>query len=100
MRLTPTACVLLILVPGICLSEGLYRCGSSLVSADSSVADLLKKCGKPSSQVATSQDVYSSTHVKVGTTTIETWRYDRGTTAPPMTVTIVDGTIQSIDDGR
>jgi hypothetical protein len=100
MRLTTTLSVLLALVPGICLSDGFYRCGNSLVSADSSVADLLKKCGKPSSQRATTQDVYSSEHVKVGTTTIETWRYNRGTTAPPMIVIIIDGTIQSIDEGK
>jgi hypothetical protein len=87
-------------MPRICFSDGFYRCGNSLVSADSSVAELLKKCGKPSSQRAVTEDVYSPDHVKVGTTTTETWRYDRGTTAPPMIVTIIDGKIQSIDEGK
>jgi len=100
MRVKTTAFVLAALVPGLSFADGYYRCGSSLVSADSSVAELLKKCGKPSSQQSVTSDVYAENHVKVGTMTTETWRYDRGTTAPPMIVTIVDGKIQSIEEGK
>jgi hypothetical protein len=31
---------------------------------------------------------------------VETWLYDRGTTAPPMVVTIVDGRIKNIERQR
>jgi hypothetical protein len=36
---------------------------------------------------------------KVGESLIEVWTYDRGPTAPPMVVTIVDGRIKSIERG-
>ena len=34
---------------------------------------------------------------KSGVTQVEVWTYDRGSTAPPMIVTIVDGRIKSIE---
>jgi hypothetical protein len=34
---------------------------------------------------------------KSGETLIETWTYDRGSTASPMVVIIVDGRIKSIE---
>lgn len=100
MRNVATVFVLLIMVPGICPADGYFRCGSSLVSADISVGDLLKKCGKPSSQTASTEDVLNEYGVKVATSTTEVWRYDRGYSAPPMIVTIVDGHVQSIGEGR
>ena len=100
MRFITAICALLVIVPRICMSDEFFRCGSWLVSADMSVAELLKKCGKPSSQRVSTEDVYASGGYKVGTTTIETWRYDRGSTAAPMIVTIVDGQIQSIERGK
>jgi Protein of unknown function (DUF2845) len=100
MKLVATICVLLGTVPGVCFSDGFFRCGNSLVSADTSVADLLSKCGKPSSQQVSTSDVLSLHGVKVGTSTTEIWRYDRGPRAAPMIVTIVDGQIQSIEAGK
>lgn len=100
MRNVAALCVLLVMVPGICLADGFFRCGSSLVSADISVADLVKKCGKPTSQTASTEDVRNEHGVKVGTSTTEVWRYDRGYSAPPMIVTIVDGHVQSIGEGK
>ena len=70
------------------------------MSAESSVAEVLKKCGTPSSRQTSTEDVYAETGYKMGTTTIEIWRYDRGTTAAPMIVTIVDGKVESIDRGK
>ena len=90
-------CALLVMVPRICMSDGFFRCGSWLVSADVSVAKLLEKCGKPSSQQVSTQDVRNEYGVKVGTSTTEIWRYDRGSRASPMIVTIIDGKIQSIE---
>lgn len=99
MRVITTIAALLVMLPGVCLSDGTYRCGSSLVSADASVAELLKKCGKPTSQQISMQDVYNEHGVKVAVSKTEVWRYDRGYSAPPMVVTIVDGQIQSITEG-
>jgi len=100
MRVIATTCALLVIAPGICLSDGLFRCGSWLVSADTSVADLVKKCGKPSVQQVSTNDVLSDHGVKVGTSTTEIWRYDRGSGSAPMIVTILDGQIQSIREGK
>lgn len=88
------------MVPGICRSDEVFRCGSWLVSADVSVAELLRECGKPSSQEVSTQDVHNEHGVKVATSTTEVWRYDRGSQAAPMVVTIVDGQIQSIERGK
>jgi Protein of unknown function (DUF2845) len=100
MRVVTTICALLAIVPGICMPDELFRCGIWLVSADMSVAELLTKCGKASSQQVSTQDVRNFYGVKVGTSTTEIWRYDRGTRAAPMIVTIVDGQIQSIKRGK
>ena len=100
MRFVTTICALLALVPGVSAADGTFRCGSWLVSADSSVADLLKKCGQPSSREVSTSDVHNQYGIKVGTSTTEVWRYDRGTVAQPMVVTIVDGQVQSIEGGR
>jgi len=93
-------CAFLLVVPRICVSDGFFRCGNWLVSAESSVEELLQKCGKPSSQQVSTEDVYAETGYKMGTRTIEILRYDRGTAAPPMIVTIVDGRIESIQRGK
>ena len=91
------SCLLLLLLPGICLGDGFFRCGNYLVSSDISVADLLKKCGNPTSQTSTTGDVRNEYGVKVGTSTTQVWRYDRGSRAAAMIVTIIDGKVQSID---
>jgi hypothetical protein len=96
MRFITAMCALLVIVPRVCMSDELFRCGSWLVSADMSVAELVKKCGKASSQQVSTQDVWNSYGVKVGTSTTAIWRYDRGPRAAAMVVTIVDGKIESI----
>jgi Protein of unknown function (DUF2845) len=100
MKVVTTIYALVVMVPGTCMSDELFRCGSWLVSADMSVAELLEKCGKPSSQQVSTQDVRNFHGVKVGTSTTEIWRYDRGSEAAPMVVTIVDGQIQSVKRGK
>lgn len=100
MRALTGMCALLVVVPGVRSSDEFFRCGSWLVSAETSVVDLLKKCGKPSSQQLSTQDVWNEYGVKVGTSTTATWRYNRGSRAAPMVVTIVDGRIQSVERGK
>ena len=75
-------------------------CGNWLVSSDMTVAELLSKCGKPSSQEVSTADVRNVYGAKVGTSTTQVWRYDRGSRAAPMIVTIVDGQIRSLERGK
>lgn len=101
MRITTPLAALLLLFPGLCLSDGNFRCGNSLVSADDSVAVLLKKCGEPSSREVSTADVHNDHGVKIGTSTTEVWHYAPGSgAATPMVVTIVDGQVQSIERGK
>jgi hypothetical protein len=102
MRLAAAICALVTMAtPKSAPCDELFRCGSWLVSSQTSVAELLQKCGEPSSRQVSTEDARA--HVvgggtqKVGTTTTEIWRYDRGS---KMIVTIVDGTIQSIERGK
>jgi hypothetical protein len=96
MRL-PAIGVLLLLAPVGATADGYFRCGNSLVSADVSVVELVKKCGEPTSRQVSTEDVHNHEGYKIGTTTTEVWRYDRGSRAAPMIVTIVDGKIRSIE---
>jgi hypothetical protein len=102
MKLIAAICTLVTMVtPRIAACDEQFRCGSWLVSTQTSVAELLQKCGEPSSRQVSTEDARA--HVagggsqKVGTTTTEIWHYDRGS---KMLVTIVDGTIQSIERGK
>jgi len=88
--------VLLVLFPSTGICDGYFRCGSSLVSSDTSVTDLLKKCGEPSSKKVSDEDAFGPNGRKTGTTRVETWRYDRGPRAAAMIVKIVDGKIDSL----
>lgn len=88
---------LLAVTPSVGLCDGYFRCGPWLVSSETSVTDLLKKCGEPSSRKVSIQDVFGSFGQKLGTTRVETWRYDRGSRAAAMIVTVVDGKLQSIE---
>jgi hypothetical protein len=78
-----------------------FRCGKWIASSDMSVEELLAKCGTPTQRASSTEDVMARNQYglmqKIGETTVMTWTYDRGATAPPMVVTIVDGRIKSID---
>lgn len=89
--------VLLAVTPSVGVCDGYFRCGTWLVSSETSVTDLLKKCGEPTSRKVSIQDVTGSFGQKLGTTRVETWRYDRGSRAAAMIVTVVDGKLQSIE---
>ncbi len=89
---------LLAAVPRLGLCDGYFRCGSSLVSAEMSLAELIQKCGYPTSSETSIVDVRNELGAKVGTSTIEIWRYDRGTRAAAMLVKVVDGKIENIKD--
>jgi hypothetical protein len=82
-----------------------FRCGKWIASSDMSVEELLTKCGEPRSRERKVEDVmarnqYTGLMRKTGETVIETWTYDRGSTAAPMVVTIIDGRIMRIERAR
>jgi Protein of unknown function (DUF2845) len=78
-----------------------FRCGQWIASKDMTVEELLEKCGEPTTKSVRHEDNYAKsagggTH-RVGTSTIETWTYDRGSESFAMIVTIVDGKIKSME---
>jgi len=82
-----------------------FRCGQWIASPDMSVDELFEKCGAPTTKKTEVVDIYGPTasgggRVKRGTSTIETWTYDRGPQSFPMVVTIVDGKIKSMERGQ
>lgn len=87
------------------LADENFRCGKWIASRSMSPAELLEKCGEPTQRESSTQDVMARNRntglvTKVGESQIEVWTYDRGPTAPPMVVTIVDGRIKSIERAR
>jgi len=76
------------------------RCGSWVVSPDTTVEDLLKKCGPPTTKQITREDVRArgaAGSFKVGESVTEKWIYDRGSLSFTMVVTIIDGEVKSIE---
>ena len=93
-------CALAVLIPRMALGDEKFRCGSYLISVPLTVEELVKKCGEPTSKKVATDDVRTRVGGggtrAIGTTTVETWRYDR----VPMVVTINDGAIVSIEPGE
>jgi len=78
-----------------------FMCGQWIVSEDLLPAEIWKKCGEPDTKTSETVEVRGpgairGFAIKVGTSTTERWTYRRGTQAPPMVVTIVDGKVKSI----
>jgi hypothetical protein len=84
------------------IADETFRCGKWLVTSELTPEQLAEKCGPPTFHDSRTEDVMvrnrnTGLMVKTGETRIETWTYDRGTQAPPMVVTIVDGRIKRIE---
>jgi hypothetical protein len=78
------------------------RCGQSLVNEETSVAELLAKCGEPQEKTSRTEDVLAVNAAgrayKTGATvTHERWVYRRSSRALPMAVTIENGVIKRIE---
>jgi len=97
MKVLRVVSVLLAMAPSAGICDGYFRCGSWLVSSDMSLSELLKKCGEPSSKKVSIQDVFGFYGQKLGTTRVETWRYDRGSRAAAMIVRVADGKIETLE---
>ena len=94
------AAALMMTLAGLAHADDSFRCGSSIVDKDTSLTDLIAKCGEPDSRSSVEEDVRVANAGggtrKVGTTITETWTYERGSHPFAMVVTIVDGKIKSI----
>jgi hypothetical protein len=81
-----------------------FRCGSRVISTDTTAAEILELCGQPDSQTSVTEPVRVRTPaggmVTNGETTKEQWVYARGNQAQPMVVTIIDGKVKSIERQR
>jgi hypothetical protein len=81
------------------------RCGQWLVNEETSVAELLSKCGEPQEKSSSTEDVLAMNAAgrayKTGdTVTRERWVYRRSSNALPMAVTIENGVIRRIERVR
>jgi hypothetical protein len=95
----------LLMLPAMASADENFRCGKWIASSDLSVQELLAKCGEPSSRETRTEDVRVRNRntgllYKTGEILVEVWTYDRGSSAAPMVVTIVDGRIKSLERGR
>ena len=101
MKLLPvTTLIAGLLLTATLASAETMTCGSWIVSPETTVEDLLKKCGPPTSRQVSTEDVRArgpAGSFKVGETTTEKWIYQRGSLSFTMVVTIVDGEVKSIE---
>ena len=89
-----------LLLPAMATAET-FRCGKWIIDDETTLEELVRKCGEPTSVDSRVEDVLAPNgyggRTKVGETVIETWLYARGTSASPMMVTVVDGRIKKIE---
>ena len=97
MKVLRIVSLLLLIAPSAGICDGYFRCGQWLVSSDTTLAELVKKCGEPTSKKVSVQDVVGIYGQKLGKTRVETWRYDRGPRAAAMIVKVIDGKLESIE---
>jgi hypothetical protein len=79
-----------------------FRCGTWVITSELTVGEIISRCGPPASRTSRSEDVRvrnrnTGRMMKAGQTVTETLTWDRGTRAAAMLVTVVDGTVQSIE---
>ena len=91
----------LLLMAGTASANETIRCGSHIVTSAMAVDEILRKCGEPASRQSREEDVRAmnpnGVMVKVGTTVVEEWIYDRGSRAAPIRIRIADGKVRSIE---
>lgn len=94
--------LLAVLTIGAAQADETFRCGKWVVSSEVTLGELKSKCGPPSSSSSRTEDVRvrnrnTGLMMTTGQTTIETLTWNRGSSAAPMVVTVVDGVIKSIE---
>jgi hypothetical protein len=86
--------------PGVSPADTV-RCGNLLVSEQSSIAEIVSRCGAPNSKEAS--EVQPTIRNKNGSVVrlppvrTEVWTYKRANGAFPMRVTIVDGKVKTVE---
>ena len=70
--------------------------------SEMTLGEISSKCGPPASHTSRTEDVRvrnrnTGRMMKAGQSTVETLTWDRGPRAAAMVVTVVDGTIKSIE---
>ena len=101
LKLANIVCLTLVLVPATCLSNESFRCGTRIVTSEMPLETIRRLCGEPTTKTSETRPVRAVSspwgHVAtVGTTTLETWTYVRGTRSFPIVIRIEDGKIKSI----
>jgi len=94
--------LILVVAIAVAHADESFRCGKWVVTSEMTLGELKSKCGPPSSSSSRTQDVRVRNRntgfmMTTGQTTIETLTWDRGSRASPMVVTVIDGTIKSIE---
>ena len=89
-------------IGAVAQADETFRCGKWVVSSEVTLGELKSKCGPPSSSSSRTEDVRvrnrnTGLMMTTGQTTIETLTWNRGSSAAPMVVTVVDGVIKSIE---
>jgi len=92
---------LLVLLP-LGASAETFRCGKWIIDDETTLEDLQRKCGPPTTRESRVQDVrapnvYTGGTNKVGETVIETWVYQHSAQSAAMVVTIIDGKLKKIE---
>ncbi len=78
-----------------------FRCGNKLVTQDSTLSDIVAKCGAPThkevNDVQPSARTVNGTMQRLPAVRTEVWTYNRGPNAFGMKVTVVDGKVTKIE---
>ena len=90
-----------LLLPALASAET-FRCGKWIIDDETTLEELSRKCGPPTTRDSRVEDVrapnvYTGGNTKVGETVIETWVYQHSAQSAAMVVTIVDGQIKKIE---
>jgi hypothetical protein len=94
-----TLFIVVVLFSNLAWASDSLRCGSSLLTAESTVSEFLAKCGEPTKKESVVEDIRASNRgasFKVGTSTTEKWTYERKGRLPVL-VTIVDGQVTALE---
>ena len=93
-----------VLVAGVAAARAdeAFRCGQWVITSEMTLGEISSKCGPPASHTSRTEDVRvrnrnTGRMMKAGQSTVETLTWDRGPRAAAMVVTVVDGTIKSIE---
>ncbi len=90
----------LALFPSLLLADS-FRCGTYLIREGILAADVIARCGEPTSVSSVTEPVLArrsdGTTYQVGTTTKEFWIYDRGSRLFPVRLTIEKGVAEIIE---